>query len=300
MRHLVFNTASSHLYKKSKHLVRTPIKMTLTADQYAYYVVAGDYTAQNLPDKGFIRQLTADNIDYVGYDCLQAYNNPNRLQIWRNTNIWPIPSTWYQGGYATSAPTMSGATNSCEACIWLGAVHFTIPNDLTTRLDVTSAKINITNLGSIKCFLTPASGSTNNTRWQPPPPNNTWYWRLSATAFLLQPTELLQHSVEAPFNMAASTGTPRTAFDLWKFSGSNRDGGIAKFVAPPTYTYDLPDYVKTEISMNGGIWLSLLLNTWIGDYHNYLPSCGGIDAGYWCSVSSYLGNKLEVSLDSPY
>ena len=94
MRHLVFNTASSHLYKKSKHLVRTPIKMTLTADQYAYYVVAGDYTAQNLPDKGFIRQLTADNVDYVGYDCLQAYNNPNRLQIWRNTNIWPIPSTW--------------------------------------------------------------------------------------------------------------------------------------------------------------------------------------------------------------
>ena len=126
MAHLVSNR--THLYKYNSHLLKTPLTIELTADNYAYYVVAGHYDNNSSPDRGFQLQDTYENTVIVGYQCNSNLLNPSDpRQIWRQTSINPVPTCWYGGAYATSAPTMSGAYTTCESCAWLGAVHFSIP-----------------------------------------------------------------------------------------------------------------------------------------------------------------------------
>lgn len=66
----------SALYRRTNLLVRTPISVTLNPVEMAYYSVAGSYNSNQLPNTGFHAQDTLENVRVVGYDCLQAYNNP--------------------------------------------------------------------------------------------------------------------------------------------------------------------------------------------------------------------------------
>lgn len=52
MNHLVAN--GTHLYKKNSHLVRTPYTYTLNPDERAYYAMAGEYTSNGWPNRGWI------------------------------------------------------------------------------------------------------------------------------------------------------------------------------------------------------------------------------------------------------
>ena len=291
MRHLVFNSTSRHLYKKNRHLVRTPIKVTLTADNFAYYVVAGEYTAQNLPDKGFIKQATYENCKEVGYDCIQAYLNPRPLQIWRQTkNIWPIPTTWYQGAYATSAPSMSGAAASCEACIWLGAIHFTLPAGVVGLLEVTEASIYATQFGSIKCWFSAGAGNKENTIWN----DEQAVFNLVATDSLSSPSQMIRNTDQ--YFVLNATGTPRASFDLWKYSGTNRDGGIPKLVTPVTKKINLTDFGKNILTSSGGVWLAFVFDAYVYSIDNYRPFYISPTPGDWVCVSAHLNTKLDVTL----
>lgn len=130
--------------------------MELTADEFAYYVVAGHYDNNGLPDRGFHLQATYDNTIEVGYLCNSNLLNPtDPRQIWRKTTINPVPTCWYGGSYATSAPSMSGAYTTSESCSWWGAVHFTCPRGAT----VTNASATIRNYGVIDCHGSAGAGS---------------------------------------------------------------------------------------------------------------------------------------------
>lgn len=77
----------STLYRRSSRLVRTPITMTLQPVEMAVYQVAGSYDNQGFPNTGFIAEDTEANVKAVGYNMLQAYNNPrDSRQIWRQVN----------------------------------------------------------------------------------------------------------------------------------------------------------------------------------------------------------------------
>lgn len=119
MHHFVVNTATpkKKFYKREGHLVRTPIKIKLQPDQRAYYSVAGSYTSASWPDGGFIEQLTYNNVIAMGAACIQALRSPSSaLQMWRSVTTTHDPETvWYQGAYATSAPNLNAALQSCEA-----------------------------------------------------------------------------------------------------------------------------------------------------------------------------------------
>lgn len=74
MHHLVCSpNAPFHLYKKTGHLVRTPITATLQPDKMSVYQVAGSYSSNNFPNGGFTAQNTYDNVVGMGYECLNAY-----------------------------------------------------------------------------------------------------------------------------------------------------------------------------------------------------------------------------------
>lgn len=186
MAHFIANGTNLYKYRKPStyHLLRTPLAVELTADDMSYYVVAGYYTTQNLPDRGFIEQSTSTNVIAMGYQALQNYNNPtDARQIWRTTSV-QVASAWYQGAYATSAPTMSGAFASCECCIWLQAVHFTVPRGGT----ITSASITATNVGCITCNGSAGQGSAQNAIWHP---SNGWGWQLAGRSALGTPSQML-------------------------------------------------------------------------------------------------------------
>jgi len=103
MEHLIGN--GTHLYKKSSHLVRTPMTVTLKPDDRAYYAVAGEYTSTGWPNRGWIMAGSVQNNIQVGRDLFNAYYNPpSANQRWRKVTTSHDPETcWYQGAYSTTA-----------------------------------------------------------------------------------------------------------------------------------------------------------------------------------------------------
>lgn len=146
--HLVGN--GSHLYRRSSHLVRTPIVKTITLapDEMAYYDVAGSYNSA-MPTAGVIADSEHySQIALVGKKMRKYYLNqttrPSQYQIWRQVTTSHEPEfIFYQGAYSTAA----GNTRP-EAFMKLCAYHFTIPAQYAP-LAVASATLKITHGGTI-------------------------------------------------------------------------------------------------------------------------------------------------------
>ena len=299
MNHLICHSNRQHFYKKSGHLVRTPIRITLTADEFAYYVVAGDYQpVTHLPKCGFIDSATYDHTIEVGYKCINSFFFPTSpYQIWRKTTINPIPTAWYQGTYATSAPSFSSARLSSEACMWIGAVHFTVPSDfISAGLTCTDASCKIYNLGDIIGFDSPAIGSSANVMWKTVFPNEPYSYQLFAGTELDPPSEMMYAGYPTNFISTNDTGNPRTAFDLWKFGTSGKDGGIFKLQTPVEHTQPLNDDQKSVLN-SGEIWLSLIMPCLDGGPTYYLPYFVPPEDSTpcnWSSSGAYIDNKLTV------
>lgn len=237
MHHFVRSKQSPyHLYKKSGHLVRTPITVTLQPSEMAYYSVAGTWTSTSWPNTGFIEQNTVQNVYSVGYDCLQAlFNHGDSRQRWRQATSSHLPETvWYQGAFATSAPTIAATYQSCEAYMQMGAYKFKLPDGLS-GLKAGSAKVKYVNGGAIVCYQSAGSGSSNNVLWKNSGTvqSSTFYMRFAVGGDLGH----IQTIAAYPFDyvdLALQTGTPRGVRDLWGFTGTTRDGGIPTFTTETT------------------------------------------------------------------
>lgn len=304
--HLVYNkNAPYHLYKKSGHLVRTPITITLQPDQMAVYQVAGSYRAEGSvwwADAGFIAQGTVANTRQMGYDCLQALLNHNDWrQNWQYITTSHKPEfVWYQGGYATSAANRTASLQSCEAYCQLAGYHFTVPSGLRT-LDVTGGKIKFINGGAIECYQSAANQSTNNRLWQNaqgvPAGNRFWYGIFGVMNSLGD----IQHIRNAPaeqFDLATTTGTPRGARDLWARTGLNTDGGIPTLVTPTQCQVALG--ASTQGAMNNnktsGFWVVAHFVPTCSSINDYSPYYINTNNGYW-GCASLWDITLEVELD---
>ena len=149
MPHLVGN--GSHLYRRSSHLVRTPIVKTLSLspDEMAYYAVAGSYNSA-IPTAGFIPD--GENWSYIApvgklmrrnYACLVGTTHPGP-QIWRQVTTSHLPEyIFYQGAWSTAAGNARP-----EAFMQIPAYHFTIPQKYS-NFTVSSATLSLIHGGTI-------------------------------------------------------------------------------------------------------------------------------------------------------
>ena len=305
MHHLVFNKNSPyHFYKKSGHLVRTPITINLNPDQRAVYQVAGKYRQDGdvwWADEGFVAQGTVTNTRQMGYDCLQALTNHSDWRMgWGIVNQSHDPEmVWYQGAYATSAPNRTASLMSCEAYCQMAAYHFTVPSGLQS-LDITSATLKFVNGGAIVCYQSAANQSSNNKLWvndsavQNP---RTWYAQFG----VLNSLGHIQTIAAAPheeFDLASTAGTPKGARDLWGRTGTNTDGGIPTFTTPVSCSVSMGTATKTAMqnNMQTGFWVAAYFNATVSNLNNYLPYYINSTNGYWGCVSLW-GLKMQLELD---
>lgn len=281
----------TNLYRYNGLLLRSPITVELTADNFAYYVVAGHYDKTHLPDQGFQLQATYDNTMQVEYLCNSNYLSPSDTrQIWRSTTINPVPTCWYGGAYATSAPTMSGAYTTSESCIWYGAVHFSCPRGVT----ISSAYTSIRNYGVIDCYGSAGAGSTRNTIWNDP---DGMYWGVAGVGSLVSPTQMNISAVRLTWNAMADSGVPRSYFDLWKFGASNRDGAIPSLAAPINHRFNLTAAMLQTMSTNGGIWMATTFGSTIWSSTNFEPMYVEDDVGTWGCFATSVSNKMTVVIE---
>ena len=294
MYHLVGN--GSHLYRRDSHLVRTPIKLSLTPDDRAYYSVAGEYTDAHWPAHGFIEQNTYDNVWAMGAACIQAYLNPtSALQMWRQVSSSHDPETvWYQGAFATSASSMALSYESCEAYMQLGAYHFSIPQALSA-LTVTRATVKFINGGGARAYQSASVQSANNATLKGQYDFNTWFMPFAVGQSLVHPSQLGQLPWDRPIDILAETGTFRGARDLWGFSGTSRDGGIVTLNTPVLRSYDLGQYTLANFDAYKGGWVIPYIDAVYSGSRNYYPYFVTPDNGYWGSVAVW-GLTMEVEL----
>lgn len=299
MHHFVVNTATpkKQFYKRDRHLVRTPIKLTLKPDQRAYYSVAGSFTSASWPEAGFIEQLTYNNVVAMGAACITTLRSPpNANYHWRSVTTSHDPETvWYQGGYATSAPNLNAALDSCEAYTQLGAYHFTFPSTLRS-LTATNAKVTYINGGGIQCFQSAGARSANNrllkgytSEW------NNSYMRFVVCQNLTSLMSLLTQPQDS-IDMLQAVGTPRNIRDLWAFTGTNRDGAIPVFNEEVKESYSMGANTLGHLNTNKGCWI---VPCYLPTYNNatsYRPMYVNSNPGWWACFSCW-GLTLEVELD---
>lgn len=299
MNRLVADSEGSHLLKRSSHLVRTPIIINLSPDERAYYSVAGSYAKQGnvwWPDGGFIQQNTMNNVWAVGADCIQAYLNPSDWQQgWRGVTSAHDPETvWYQGAFAPSAPNINAAYLSCEAYIQLGAYHFAVPTGLHD-LEVTDVKVKFINGGGVAAYQSAGIQSANNSQLKGKFNFVDWYMPFVVSQSLDSPSLLVAKPYDALVDILADTGTVRGVRDLWGFSGTTRDGGIATLNAPVHKTYTMGANTLSNFNANKGGWIIPYIDAAYYGAQNYAPYYVNNSIGYWGCISLW-GLTLEVSL----
>ena len=159
MNHFVINKSNKHFYKKSSHLVRTPITITLQPDEMAFYSVAGVYTSSNWPNGGFLASGSMNSIKTAGESMRNAYLNPSGKQIWRQVTSSHQPENmFYQGAWATSVGT---GNERGEAYMQLGGYHFTLPQGLAA-LTCTGMRLKVVHGGEVCCYQSAQSQNTKN------------------------------------------------------------------------------------------------------------------------------------------
>ena len=305
MHHLVFDKNSPyHLYKKSGHLVRTPITITLQPDQRAVYQVAGSYTQQGnvwWADGGFIAQDTVANVRQMGYDCLQALLNHTDWRMgWGDVSTSHDPEmVWYQGAYATSAPNRTASLMSCEAYCQMAAYHFTVPSSLQS-LDISAATLKFINGGAIECYQSPANQSANNKLWvdSSVPASEKAMYALFGVTSTLGHIQSISAAPWEEFDLASTSGTPRGARDLWGRTGTNADGGIPTLVTPVQCSVGMGSSTLSamQTNMSTGFWVAAYFNATVSGLNNYLPYYINSVNGYW-GCASLWGLTMEVELD---
>lgn len=300
MHHFVVNTATpkKKFYKRDDHLVRTPIKIKLQPDQRAYYSVAGSYTSSSWPNTGFIESSTYNNVIAMGANCISHLRSPrNALQMWRNVSTAHDPEmVWYQGAYATSAPNLNAALQSCEAYTQLAGYHFTVPSGLR-NLNIKSVKVSFVNGGAIQCYQSAGARSASNrllkgftTAW-----NNCWV-RFVTVQNLTNLMSLLAFPYDS-FDLATATGTPRNIRDVWGFTGTTRDGAIPTFNEEVKQSYDMGTTTLNHFNTNKGCWIVPCYNPVYNSSTSYLPLYVNSNP-YWWGCFSLWGLTVEVELDS--
>ena len=305
MHHLVFNKNSPYnFYKKSGHLVRTPITITLQPDERAVYQVAGSYRQEGSvwwADTGFIAQGTVANANQMGYDCLQAlFAHGDWRMDWQNVASSHDPEmVWYQGAYATSAPNRTASLMSCEAYCQMAAYHFTVPSGLQS-LDITSATLKFTNGGAIECYQSAANQSSNNKRWADSsiiPTPRTWHAQFGVLTSLGH----IQTIAAAPheeFDLASTAGTPKGARDLWGRTSTSADGGIPTLLAPVQCSVAMgaSTMATMQNNMQTGFWVAAYFIATVSSVNDYRPSYVNSNNGYWACASLW-GLQMQVELD---
>ena len=298
MARLIAHSTSKHYLKRSSHLVKTPIKITLQPDERAFYSVAGSYSNQ-WPAAGFIGQNTQTGVKNVGSSCVGSYLIPTQSnQIWRKVTTSHDPEmVWYQGAYATSAGTLAAALTSGEAYIQLCGYHFSVPAGLAD-LDVTGIKVSFTSGGGVQIYQSAAGHSTNNSALKGKYDFSTWNVPFTVTPNLVKPSDLMQLPYDTGPDILADAGGFVGTRDLWGFGSSNRDGGIATLTTPVTKSFNMGSSTVAAFNANKGGWIvpyvyasnSQGINIF-GYYPYYIPN----NPGWWGCVSLW-GLSIEISL----
>ena len=291
----------STLYRRSSKLVRTPITLTLQPVEMAYYSVAGSYNNQQLPNTGFIAEDTEANVKAVGYNMLQAYNNPrDSRQIWRQATTAHQPETvWYQGAFATSAPNINATFASCEAYIQLCAYKFQTPTNLIS-LAANRAKCKFISGGAVVGYQSAGQRSSNNVLWKnwPDATSSNWYYNFAVTTALGTPSYIAQQPTQS-FNIGIhSSGEARGVRDLWGFQGTGRDGGIPTVSMPTTEAVQFGPSPQSQIAanINNGVWIVPYIYADITSSTSYTPFFFASQNGYW-GCTSVWGLTLEVEFE---
>lgn len=300
----------THLYKvgtgASAHLMRTPLTFTLSPDAMSFYAVAKAYTTSGWPARGFIDAATSANVKGVGSDCISQLVTPSdSRQMWRAVTTSHHPETvWYQGAYATSAPTASGAVTSCEAYAQLAAYHFTIPD--LAGLAVTAAEIGYMNGGAIYCGGSAQSGAPANM------PLISWSGWSGTFKMPIVPTA----SLDTFANLAAvasSRGTvvdvgteTKNAYDggyavndcrqLWAQTVSYGDGYIPMLHNYPAQSVAASSGTLTYLTSNRSVWLVPLIDAGWQSSTSYKPFFWSSSAGTIWGCASMWDLTLKVTL----
>lgn len=299
MNHLVAKSDGSHLLKRSAHLVRTPIKVTLSPDQRNLYQVAGTWRSSgnvDWPDGGFIDLNTQSNCTAVGYNLLTAYTTHSDTRMgWGNVTTGREPETcWYQGSYATGAATQQGGTQSCEAYLQNAAYHFTIPQSLQD-LELQSVTVKFTNGGAIWCYGTAGGKSNNNDAWRNhvTTGGTSWYLPFAVCQTLGHIQSIRQCPYDSKVDIMADSGGYKGVRDLWGYSGTNRDGGIPTLTTPQERSYTMGSQTLKSMSDNHGGWIVPFIDCSISSSTSYRPFCIPANPLYWACVSLW-GLTLEA------
>ena len=295
----------TNLYRRTSNagarLVRTPISINLNPDQMAVYQVPGTWKQSGnvwWPDGGFIDTNTISNIQAVGFNCLNAFISHSDQRIgWGPVTGGHLPETvWYQGAYATSAQTLQGALNSCEAYLQLGAYHFSIPESLH-NLNITNITVKFVNGGGIQCYQSPAAHSSSNTWLQGYGDWGQYFMPFVVTTDLGHYQSLASTAYDAQIDILSSRATqPRGARDLWDFGSSTRDGGIPTMQTPVQQSYNMGGTSLSVFNQNKGSWVVPFINANINTMSDYGPSYWNPNNGFWASFSIW-DLKLTVTID---
>lgn len=174
MHHLVFDkNAPHHLYKKSGHLVRTPISETFTLNPITQmrFDVGNDYK-QVIPTRDFYTTTGSGNYAIIaGHSMRKCYlgreipshDSSGWAQIWRSNGTFSSIADpgyiFYNGNYSPAWGMMGGAS-----FLSLPAYKFAIPSSITTANDwqVTSLKINMATHGVVITSGNAATKKTNS------------------------------------------------------------------------------------------------------------------------------------------
>ena len=294
-----------NLYRRTANnnsrLVRTPISVNLNPDQMAVYQVPGTWKKVGSvwwPDGGFIDSNTVENIKAVGFNCLNAYvsHSDNRIG-WGFVTSNHLPETvWYQGAYATSASTLSGSLNSCEAYIQLSAYHFTLPESLHS-LNITETTVKFVNGSGIQCYQSPAIHSSSNTWLQ-----GFGNWGQYFMSFVVTPSlGHYQYLYNEPYDaqidiLSPRSSNPRGSRDLWDFGSSNRDGGIPTMQTPVQQSYNMGSNTISVINSNKGCWIVPFIDVEMRSTTDYAPIYWNSNNGFWGCFSIW-DLRITVTVD---
>lgn len=317
MSHLVGN--GTHLYRRSSHLVRTPIVKTLSLapDEMAYYDVAGSYNS-NLPTAGFVAD--GENYTYVtavgklmrrNYACLAGTTHPGP-QIWRKVTTSHQPEfIFYQGAWSTAA----GNTRP-EAFMKIPAYHFSIPTKYA-QFTVTAATLSMQHGGTIlQKMMTRNSGQyfaanaptsllASNSDWR-----QSWDISLGLHSSLsTDPCYMHSSAIDTAaldVNLTQGTlnrGGTYNARKIWDNTFvSYTDGYIPVTDTPWTQSISLSSSFAAALTTGMGGWIvptipvavtSGTTDTYGSDYPYFTP--GSANPGYWLCVS-FWGFSLSVTL----
>lgn len=303
----------THLYKRSSHLLRTPLTktITLTPDERSWYAVAGEYSNE-WPTAGFVTIAgNYRNIPPLGKEMRRHYLDPslNRSQKWRRVTTAHDPEfVFYQGAYSTSKNTLGG-----ESYMQLCGYHFTIP-DKYAGFAVSGISVSLTHGGTILTYGN-CRGNTNKAYFAKDFPENqmgsqlgtwkeSWAQKFGIFDYLNDPTEMIRRASDnIVLQTATKSGTPTGARDLW---GYDRDGYIPIASAPYVQTFSLSSAAANSMNTKRGGWLVGLPEVGIStadndtdtanDYPIFDNSSYSACAGYWLCCS-YWGLSMRITLE---